>query len=164
MQITIPQFPHMPETLSYTALGAAGLNVLIAILIAVTGDKDLVASLFVLGIAASIYWFICRQLATVVSAKQAAIAGAILLALCALADFLTAHPYHGLLFLIAAASLTVVFFLLMEGTMPIELRLGGIVAVGSSARAAHLEMLAELHRAGILSADEVAAKSQLVTV
>jgi hypothetical protein len=162
MQITIPQIPHMPEALTYTALAAAGLDVIIAILIAVTGDRDLVATIFVLAIAAGIYWFICRHLATIVGAKQAAAASAILLALCALADFVTGHPYHGLLFLIAAASLGAVFFFLMQGTVPLELRVGGVVAVGSSAKEAQLQMLDELHRAGILTAEEFAAKTALV--
>lgn len=162
MQISIPEIPHMPEALTYTALAAAGLNVIIAILVAVTGDQDLVASLFVLAIAGGIYWFICRQLATIVGAKQAAAAAAVLLALCALADFLTLHPYHGLLFLVAAASLGIVFFLLMQGTVPLELRVGGVVAVSSSAKAAHLQMLGELHRAGILTTEELAAKTALV--
>jgi|HubBroStandDraft_4_1064222.scaffolds.fasta_scaffold615277_1 hypothetical protein len=162
MQITIPEFPRRSEALTYTALTAVGLDVVIAVLVGATGDQDPVATVLMLASAAGIYWFICRQLTTIVTARNAAAAGAVILVLCALVDFLTLHPYHGLLFLIAAAALGGVLVLLMQGTAPLELRVGGVLAVSASAKAVHLQMLGELHRAGILTTEELAAKTALV--
>jgi hypothetical protein len=52
--------------------------------------------------------------------------------------------------------------LLQQGTVPIELRLGGVVAVASANGLVHLRMLEALRDAGILSADEFAAKRLIV--
>ena len=58
------------------------------------------------------------------TAKQAAAADAILLAVCALADLAAGYPYQGILFLLGAAALAVAFVLLQQGTVPVELRFG----------------------------------------
>src|SRR4030081_1183560 len=100
MQFAMPNFP---EALTYSVVAAFALTVLAALVTAATGPWDLVAAMLVLAIAGGIYWLIGRQPATIVTAKRAAATGAILLALCALADLATVYPYQGILFLFAAA-------------------------------------------------------------
>ena len=82
--------------------------------------------------------------------------------LCALADLATGYPYQAVLFLLAGGALGFAFLLLQQGTIPVELRLGGVVAVASANGLVHLRMLEELRDAGILSADEFATKRLLV--
>jgi hypothetical protein len=113
MQLSMP---NLPEALAYSVVSAFALTVLAALVTAATGPWDLVAAVLVLAIAGGIYWLIGRQPATIVTAKQAAATGAILLALCALADLATVYPYQGILFLFAAAALAVAFVLLQQGT------------------------------------------------
>ena len=147
--------PNMPETLTYSVLAALGVDLLLAILLAVRGDW--LGVLMVLAVAAAGYWFICRQLVAVVSADFAAASSGILLFLCALADFAAGHPYDGLLFTLAALALAFVFVLLRQGAVPAELRVGG-----APDRAAHRRMLRELRDAGLLTEDEFAAKQALL--
>jgi hypothetical protein len=66
------------------------------------------------------------------------------------------------LFLLAAGALGFAFLLLQQGTVPVELRFGGVVAVAPPSGRIHLRMLEELRDAGILSADEFAAKRLLI--
>jgi len=152
--------PNLPETLTYSVLGAIGIDILIAILLAVHGDP--LGIVLVLAVAAILYWFICRQLVAVVSAGSAAAASAALWFLCALVDFITGLPYYGLLFLLAAVAAGFVFVLLRQGGVPAELTIGGVIAVGAPNRTAHLRMLEELRDAGLLTADEFAAKRALL--
>jgi hypothetical protein len=159
LHITIP---NMPETLTYSVLGSLGIEAIIAILLAVRGDW--LGVLLMLAVALLLYWFICRQLVAVVSARLAAGAAAVMLFLCALADIASGHPYYGLLFLLATAALAFVFVLLQQGGVPAELRIGGIVAVGAPNHRARLRMLEELRDAGLLTADEFAAKSAMLGV
>jgi len=158
MQIAMP---NMPESLTYSVVAAIGITVLAA-LVLLGGSGDLVAALLVLAVAGIIHWLIGRNPATIVTAKEAAAAIAILLALCALADLATGYPYQGVLFLLAAAALGFTFLLLQQGTAPVELRLGGMLMVAANGGIIHLRMLEELRDAGILSADEFAAKRLLV--
>jgi hypothetical protein len=148
--------PNLPETLTYSVLAAIGIEILIAILLAIHGDSSGVV--LVLAVAAFLYWFICRQLVAVVGAGSAAAAGAALLFLCALVDFITGLPYYGLLFLLAAIAAGFVFVLLRQGGVPAELTIGGVVVIGTPNRTAHLQMLEELRDAGLLTEDEFAAK------
>jgi hypothetical protein len=152
--------PNLPETLTYSVLAAIGIAILIAILLAVHGDP--LGVVLVLTVAAILYWFICRQLVALVSAGSAAAASAALLLLCALVDFITGLPYYGLLFLLAAIAAGFVFVLLRQGGVPAELMIGGVVVIGAPSRAAHLSMLEELRDAGLLTADEFAAKRALL--
>jgi hypothetical protein len=152
--------PNLPETLTYSVLASIGIDVLIAILLAVRGDP--LGVLLMLAVAAILYWFICRQLVAVVTAGSAAAASAALLFLCALVDFVIGAPYYGLLFLLAAISAGFVFVLLRQGGVPAALTIGGVVAVGAPSRAAHLRMLEELRDAGLLTADEFAAKQAML--
>ena len=81
----------------------------------------------------------------------------------ALADLATGYPYQGVLFLLAAVALGFALLLLHQGTIPDELRIGGVLAVAAApSGTVHLRMLEELHDAGILTADEFAAKRILV--
>lgn len=96
------------------------------------------------------------------TAKEAAASVAVLFALCALADLATGYPYRAVLFLLAAAALGFAFLLLQQGTVPMELRFGGLVAVAAPSGAIHLRMLEELRDAGILTPDEFAAKRVLI--
>ena len=152
--------PNLPETLTYSVLAAIGIAILIAILLAVHGDP--LGVLLVLAVAVILYWFICRQLVALVSAGSAAAASAALLFLCALVDFITDAPYYGLLFLLAAVAAGFVFVLLRQGGVPAELMIGGVVVIGAPSRTAHLRMLEELRDAGLLTADEFAAKRALL--
>jgi hypothetical protein len=108
------------------------------------------------------YWFICRRLVAVVSAGGAAAASGIVLFLCTLTEFAAGNSYHGLLFLIGALVLGFVFVLLRQGAAPMELRVGGMIAVGAPGGATHLRMLEELRDAGLLTEDEFAAKRALL--
>jgi hypothetical protein len=157
LRITIP---NMPETLSYSVLTALGVEIVIAILLAVRGDW--LGVLLVLAVAGIVYWFVCRQLVTVVSARFVTAAGTLLLLVCALLDIAFGHPYYGLLFLLGAAVLGFVFVLLQQGGVPAELQIGGIVAIGARDRRSHLRMLEELRDAGLLTADEFAAKAAML--
>ena len=150
--------PSMPESLTYALVAATGLTGLTALVVAGSGAGNLVGAVLLLAIAAGIYWLIGRNLATIVSGKDVAGATAVLFVICALADLLTGYPYQAVLFLFAAAALGFAFLLLQQGTMPVELRLGGVVAVASPSGLIHLRMLEELRDAGILTADEFAAK------
>ena len=158
LHVTIP---NLPETLTYSVLAAIGIEVLIAILLAVHGDR--LGVILVLAVAAILYWFICRRRIAVVSAGWAAAASAALLLLCALVDFVTSLPYYGLAFLLAAIAAGFVFVLLGQGGVPAELKIGGIIVVGAPSHAAYLRMLEELRGAGLLTEDEFAAKRALVT-
>jgi hypothetical protein len=158
MQIAMPS---MPQSLTYAVVAAIGITVLTA-LVLVAGSGNLVAALMVLAVAIGIYWLIGRNLATVVTAKEVAAMTAILFVLCALGDLVTGYPYRGVLFLLAAGALGCAFVLLQQGTNPSELRLGGVAVVAPPGRRLHLRMLEELRDAGILSADEFAAKRLLV--
>jgi hypothetical protein len=157
LHVTIP---NMPETLTYSVLASLGLDLVIALVLAARGDW--LGVILVLSIAGIGYWFICRQLVAVVSAGGAAAASGIVLFLCALTEFAAGNPYHGLLFLIGALVLGFVVVLLQQGAAPMELRVGGMVAVGAPGRAAQLRMLQELRDAGILTEDEFAAKQALL--
>jgi len=148
--------PNLPETLTYSILAAIGIDVVIALLLAIRGDW--LGVVLMLAIAALVYWFVCRQLVAVVSAGGAAAASGILLLLCGFADFAAGHPYLGLLLLIGAIVSGFVFVLLQQGASPAELRVAGVLAVGAASRAAQLRMLEELHDAGLLTDDELAAK------
>jgi len=159
MQTTMPT---MPEALSYAVVAAVAITIVAALFTAATGPHDLVAAVLVLAIAGGIYWLIGRHPATIVTAKQSAATGAALLAVCALADLAAGYPYQGVLFLLGAAALTVAFVLLQQGTVPVELRFGSMSAFTPSAGAVQLRMLEELREAGILTAEEFAAKRALI--
>ena len=154
--------PNLPETLTYSVLGAIGLEILIAILLAVQGNS--LGLVLVLAAAAILYWFICRQLVAVVTAGSAAAANAVLLFLCAFIDFITGQPYYGLLFLLTALAAGFVFVLLRQGGVPAELTIGGMIAVGGRNGKTHLRMLEELRDAGLLTADEFTAKRALLAL
>lgn len=154
--------PSMPESLAYAVAAALGITVFAAIVRAVAGPGNIVAGLLVLAPAFAIYWLIGRDLTAIVTAKEAAGSIAILFVLCALGDLATGYPYQAVLFLLAAGALGFAFLLLQQGTIPVELRLGGVLIVAASHGLIHLHMLEELRDAGILSADEFAAKRPLV--
>ncbi len=158
MQIAMPS---MPQSLTYAVVAAIVITAFTA-LVLVAGSGNLVAAVMILADAVGIYWLIGRNLATVVTAKEVAAMTAILFVLCALGDLVTGYPYQGVLFLLAAGALGCAFVLLQQGTNPVELRLGGVPVVGPPGRRVHLRMLEELRDAGILSADEFAAKRLLV--
>ena len=154
--------PSMPESLAYSIVAAIGITAFAAIVRAVAGPGNIVAALLILVVAAGIYWLIGRNPATIVTAKEAAATIAVLLVLCALGDLVSGYPYQAVLFLLAAVALGFAFLLLQQGTLPVELRLGGVLAVAASGGRTHLRMLEELRDAGILSADEFAAKRLLI--
>jgi hypothetical protein len=156
--------PNMPETLSYSVVAAVGITIIAALFTAATGPRDLVAAVLVLAIAGGIYWLVGRHAATIVTAKQSAATGAILLAICALADLAAGYPYQGVLFLLGAAALAVAFVLLQQGTAPVELRFGTMSAFTASPGIIQLRMLEELRDAGILTPEEFAAKRALIVV
>ena len=159
MRIAIPS---MPECLTYSLVAAIGITVLAALVRAVAGPGNIASALPVLAIAAGIYWLIGRNRTTIVTAKEAAATIAVLFVLCALGDLITGYPYQAVLFLLAAGALGFAFLLLQQGTIPVELRLGGVPAVAASGGLGHLQMLEELRDAGILNADEFAAKRLLI--
>ncbi|MGC2415467.1 MAG: hypothetical protein WA459_22575 [Stellaceae bacterium] len=154
--------PSMPESLSYAVVAAIGITAFAAIVRAFAGPGNIVAAVLVLAIAIGIYCLIGRNLATIVTGKEVAGTIAVLFVLCALGDLVTGYPYQGVLFLLAAGALGYAFLLLQQGTLPVELRWGGILAVASPGRRIHLRMLEELHDAGILTADELAAKRLMI--
>jgi len=154
--------PSMPETLSYSVVAAVAVTIIAALFTAATGPRDLVSAVLVLAIAGGIYWLIGRHPATIVTAKQAAAAGATLLAVCTLADLAAGYPYQGILFLLGAAALAVAFVLLQQGTVPVEVRFGTMSAFNASPGVTQLRMLEELRDAGILTAEEFAAKRRLI--
>ncbi len=154
--------PSMRESLTYSVVAAIALTALAALVIAVAGGGNLVGAITVLAVAAGIYWLVARNPATIVTAREVAATVALLLLLCALANLATGYPYQAVLFLLAAAALGFAFLLLQQGTMPVELWLGGVLAVSSSHALVQLRMLEELRDAGILSTDEFAAKRLLI--
>ncbi|HEX3536406.1 MAG TPA: SHOCT domain-containing protein [Stellaceae bacterium] len=161
MPLTMPpgmpaRMPTVPETLTYAVVAAVVLAILTALVLAATGAHDLVAAVLVLAVGGAVYWCIGRNLATLVTGKEAAGAGAALLAICALAELAAGWPYQGVLFLLDAAALGVVLLLLQQGATPLELRFGGLVAVAPPGTLIHLRMLKELHDAGILTDAEYA--------
>lgn len=157
LRVTIP---NMPETLTYTVVGSLGVEVLLAILLVVRGNG--LGALMVLSVAAVLYWFVCRQLLAVVSAGFAVAASGILLLLGALVELVSGAPDQGLVFLLAALALGVVFVLLHQGALPAELRLGGVFTVGVPSRITQLRMLEELRIAGLLTPDEVIVKRSML--
>ena len=154
--------PNLPETLTYSALGSIAIETLLAILLALRGDW--LGVVLVLTLAAILYWFVCRQLVAVVSARFAAGASAVLMLIAALTDLVSSHPYYGLLFILGVLALGFVFVLLQQGGVPAELRVGGVTAIGAPSRAAHLRMLEELRDAGLLTEDEFATKRALLAL
>ena len=154
--------PSLSETLTYSVLGAIGIEVLLAILLAVRGDG--LGVVLVLALACIGYWFVCRQLVAVVSGRLAIGISAVLLFLCALTDFAAGHPYFGTLFVIGALVLGLAFVLLQQGGVLAEITIAGIVAIGAPSRAAHLRMLEELRDAGLLTEEEFAAKRALLAI
>ena len=159
MQLSLPE---MPETLTYSVIAVIGLMILTAIVVAATGRQDPVAALLVLAAAGAVYCFVGRHLLSLVTAKEAAAAAAVLLAICAVADFAAGPWYQGLLFLLGAAALGFVFVLLQQGASLVELRLGGVVAIAASPKLIQLRMLEQLRDAAILSPDEFASKRGLL--
>jgi Short C-terminal domain len=152
----------MPETLTYSVLAGIGIEVLLAILLAVRGEG--LGVVLVLALACVGYWFVCRQLVAVVSARLAVGASGLVLFLCGLIDFAAGHPYFGVLFVVGAVVLGFVFVLLQQGGVLAKIAIAGIVAVGAPNRAAQLRMLEELRDAGLLTEDEFAAKRALVAL
>ncbi|HEX3883241.1 MAG TPA: hypothetical protein VHW66_11320 [Stellaceae bacterium] len=159
MQVTMP---NTPETLSYTVLGSLGLNVVLALLL--MGRGNWLGVVLVLAIAGGIYWFLCRHRFVVVSAVNAAAAGAVILLAAAITDLASYHPYFGILFLIAAICLGFVFILMRQGAVPAELRYGGVTAIDVTGPATHLAMLAALRDAGILTAEEYVVKVAMLGI
>jgi hypothetical protein len=159
LHITVPK---LPETLTYSVLAALAIEALLAILLAVRGDW--LGVLLVLALAAILYWFVCRQLVAVVSARFAVGASVVLLFVAGLTELLSAHPYGGLLFMLAAILLGFVFVLLQQGGVPAELRIGGGVTIGVPSQRALLHMLEELRDAGLLTEDEFIAKRALLAL
>jgi len=154
--------PNLTETLTYSVLGSIVIELLLAILLAVRGDW--LGVVLVLALAAILYWFVCRQLVAVVSARFAVGASGIVAFVAALIDLVSAHPYGGLLFMLIAILLGFVFVLLQQGGVPAELRIGGVAAIGAPSRRAQLRMLEELRDAGLLTEDEFAAKRALLAL
>lgn len=154
--------PSMSESLTYALTAATGVTGFLALVVGVSGTGNLVGAVLLLAIAATIYWLIGRNLATIVTGQEVAGITALLFVVCALADLASGMPYQAVLFLLAAGALGFAFLLLQQGTMPVELRLGGVVAVASPSGLIHLRMLEELRDAGILTPDEFAAKRQLI--
>jgi Short C-terminal domain len=159
MQIAMP---NMPESLTYSIVAAIAITAIAAVAVAIAGASNLAAAVLTLAAAVAAYWLIARDRTTVVTAREAAAALGLLLLVCALADLVTGYPYQAVLFLLAAAALGFAFLLLQQGTIPAELRLGGVAAINAPGGRAHLRMLEELRDAGILTAEEFAAKRPLV--
>jgi len=154
--------PSPSERLAYSIVAAIALTAFAALIAAIAGASHLVAAVLLLAVTIGIYWLVACNQATIVHAKDAAAATALLLLVCALANLVTGFPYQAVLFLLAAAALGFAFLLLQQGTVAVELRLGGVLAVAAPSGRDHLRMLEELHAAGILSADELATKRLLV--
>lgn len=157
-QITLP---NLPEALSYSVFAALVIELLLAILLVWRGEW--LGVLLVLAVFAALYWFACRQLVAVVSARQATAATGVVAFAGGLTELLSAHPYSGLLFMAATIALGVTFTLLQQGGVPAELRLGWLTAIGLPKRSGYLRMLAELRDAGLLTEDEFAAKCAMLT-
>jgi hypothetical protein len=157
MQLSIP---NMPEILTYSVLGSVGVDVVLAILLAVRGD--LLGVVLVLAIAAGAYWFLGRHAVTIVSATAAAAAGTAILLVAALTDLLGGHPYYAILFLVATAVLGFILALLTQGARPAVLKFGGVVAVDASSTATLLAMLDQLRDAGVLTAEEYSTKAAVL--
>jgi hypothetical protein len=156
------RIPSMPESLAYAVVAAIGITTLTAIVSAVAGSGGIATAVLVLAVAGLIYCLIGRNLMMIVTAKEAAATIAIVFTLCALGDLATGYPYQAVLFLLAAAALGFAFLVLQQGTTPVELRLGGVLVVAAPGRLIYLRMLEQLRDAGILSADEFAAKRVLI--
>ncbi len=154
--------PNLPEALSYSVLAALAVEALLAIVLAVRGEW--LGVLLVLALFAILYWFACRQLVAVVSARFAIAASGSAAFAAALIDLVSAHPYSGLLFMLAAILLAVAFMLLQQGGVPVELRIGMVTAIGVPRRGAYLRMLMELRDAGLLTEDEFIAKRALLAL
>ena len=148
--------PNLPEALSYSVLAALVIEALLAIVLGARGEW--LGVLLVLALFAILYWFACRQLVAVVSARFAVAGGSVIAFIAALMDLVSAHPYSGLLFMLTAIVLGLVFAMLQQGGVPAELRIGGVAAIGPPGRGAYLRMLVELRDAGLLTEDEFAAK------
>ena len=134
--------PSMPQSLAYSVVAATGVTFLIAVILLIYGD--LVGGLLILTVAAAIYWLLGRNLVTIVTAGQVAASIALLCVVCALADLIVGFPYEAILFLLVAVALGFAFLLLHQGTVPIEVRFGRVIAVASPSRLIHLRMLEEL--------------------
>lgn len=154
--------PNLPEALTYSVVVAIGLEVVLVILLGVRGNW--LGVILVLALMAILYWFACRQLVAVVSARFAVIASAIAAFAAALIELVSAHPYSGLLFMLAALVLGLAFVLLQQGGVPAELRIGGVTAIGAPGRRAYLRMLEELRDTGLLTEDEFIAKRALLAL
>ena len=159
LNITVP---NLPETLSYSMVGAIAVEALLAVILAARGDW--LGAVLVLVVAAILYWFACRQLVAVVGAGLAVGVAGIVMFVAALTDLVGGHSLSGLLFMLSAIVLGLVFVLLQQGGVPAELRIGGVAAIGPSGRRAHLRMLEELRDAGLLTEDEFAAKRALLAL
>jgi hypothetical protein len=159
VHITVPK---LPEMLTYSVIGSIAIEILLAILLAARGDW--LGVVLVLALAAILYWFVCRQLVAVVSARLAIGASTIVLFVAGLIDLVDGHPYCGLLFILVAILCVFAFALLQQGGAPAELRVGGVTAIGVPSRAAQLRMLEELRDAGLLTEDEFNAKRALLTL
>lgn len=154
--------PGTSESLTYALTAAIGLTGFLAFVVGVSGSGNLVGAVLMLAVAATIYWVVGRNLVTIVTGKEAAGFGALLLVVCALAELAAGYPYQAVLFLLAAGALGFAFLLLQQGTIPAELRVGGIVAIASASGLVHLRMLEELRDAGILTPEEFDAKRRLM--
>jgi len=124
--------PSMPQSLAYSVVAATGVTFLIAVILLIYGD--LVGGLLILTVAAAIYWLLGRNLVTIVTAGQVAASIALLCVVCALADLIVGFPYEAILFLLVAVALGFAFLLLHQGTVPIEVRFGRVIAVASPSR------------------------------
>jgi len=154
--------PNTSNGLTYSIVAAIAITILAAVVAALAGTSNLVAAVLTLALAAVVYRLIGRHQARIVRAGETAAVTALLCVLCALADLVSGFPYQAVLLLLAAAALGFAFLLLQQGTAPVALRLGGISLVAPQDSLAHLRMLEELRDAGILTADEFAAKRTLV--
>ena len=153
--------PSISERLTYSVVAGIVLTALAA-LTALAGVSTLAAALLVLADTVAVYWLVGCNQTTFVRARETAAAVAILLLLCGLADLAAGYASQAVLFLLAGIALGYVFVLLQQGAVPIELRLAGVLAVAAPIKTNHLRMLEELRDAGILSADEFAAKRMLL--
>lgn len=154
--------PNLPEALSYSVLAALVIELLLAVLLAARGEW--LGVLLVLGLLAILYWFVCRQLVAVVSARFAAASSGVAAFIAALMDLVSGHPYSGLLFMLGTIVLGAIFIMLQQGGTPAELRIGAVTAIGVPGRAAYLRMLMELRDAGLLTEDEFIAKRALLAL
>lgn len=154
--------PNLPEALSYAVLVALAVEALLAIVLAARGEW--LGALLVLSLFAILYWFVCRQLVAVVSARLAVAASGIVAFIAALIDLTSAHPYSGLLFMLTAIVLGVAFVLLQQGGVPAELRFGAFTTIRPPGRGAYLRMLIELRDGGLLTEDEFIAKRALLAL